>query len=63
MAVATAATEPVAVIFCLDDRRARKEYFYASVRDLFRNSIVSLFFFNVSIDSVNFDFNSPITPI
>ena len=51
-AVATAATEPVAT-FCLLERSARNENFYASVRLLLRNSIVSLFFFKVSMASVS----------
>ena len=61
-AVATAATEPEA-IFCLLERRARKENFYASVKLLLRNSIVSLFFLRVYIASVSLVFNSVMTVI
>ena len=57
-----AATEPDA-IFCLLERRARKENFCASVKLLLRNSIVSLFFWSVSIASVSFVFSSETMPI
>ena len=63
IAVATAETAPLDAIFCLEESKARKEYFYASVSDLFRNSIVSLLFFKVSIDSVSLDLSSLMTPI
>ena len=63
MAVATAATESAPFVFCLDESSARKEYFYASESDLLRNSIVSLFFFKVLMDSDNFCFSSPMTLI